>query len=459
LAAKPGARTSCEVELVTPTIVKTNYVLRHSVLSQTDVRDTGLNLDPRNGFKRLFRRFLCRPTFFLWKIPLSPTFQDRAYSYPVSLVRITPSINRSGQYLLFLVALLLPVISWSQYKGGINDGVSSSISTSQNATPSIYFGGINDGTAFNSVSSQNQTPSIYKGGINDGVAFANVSNQNPLDNIYKGGVNDGVAFASITNQNSTPSIYLGGVNDGVASSLVTNQNPTDPIYRGGVNDGTAIASIFTANALPDIYKGGINDGYAFAVSLNQNPSNVLNVSLLDFTGSWFNDDAVLGWSSSIETGLNHYELERSEDGGTSFQKVADVDPDHNPNGPHDYRHVDVRAYYTPGDYLLYRLKSVDNGGIFKYSGIVRLMKDRTAPVFVAYPNPTSGHFTLAIMNVQDLRGYSYTLVGIDGKLVKQGVITQSSTLFDITDLSAASYRLILIKDGKSVQSFSIQLIQ
>ena len=381
--------------------------------------------------------------------------------------------------LLIILFVVCSLGGFAQYKGGNNDGVSLAVATNQNALPgiyaggandgfalaitlnsnplpSIYSGGINDGVAFNAVTNQNPLTNIYTGGINDGVTFNAVTNQNPLTNIYTGGINDGVAFNAVTNQNPLTNIYTGGINDGVAFNAVTNQNPLTNIYTGGNNDGVAMSAVTNNNPLPGIYSGGINDGYAFAVALNQNLSVPLPVTLLYFTGAWSDRNAVIDWETGIETNLDHFELERSDDAGTSFGLVASILPNTPANG-HQYRYYDSKAYNIAADYFLYRLKAVDKNGGFKYSAIVRLSKDRTAPVIVAYPNPTSGQFTLAMNNTPDLKGYSYIIVSTDGKIIKKGIIRQNNTSFDLGASPSGIYHLSIYKDSGLLQHFAIVL--
>ncbi|HEX2630038.1 MAG TPA: hypothetical protein VHM26_13525 [Chitinophagaceae bacterium] len=51
--------------------------------------------------------------------------------------------------------------------------------------------------------------SQYKGGSNDGFARLPVINQNPLPSIYAGGNNDGYHQQISLNQNGLPNIYTG----------------------------------------------------------------------------------------------------------------------------------------------------------------------------------------------------------------------------------------------------------
>lgn len=346
--------------------------------------------------------------------------------------------------------------SFAQYRGGSNDGVAMITATNQNPIPAIYAGGVNDGTATSITLNSNSLPAIYSGGINDGVALNVVSNQNPITNIYTGGINDGVALNTASNQNPVTNIYTGGINDGVALNVVSNQNPIANIYTGGINDGVALNVVSNQNALANIYTGGVNDGYAIALAPGQNPSDPLPITLLYFTGAWSGEDAIISWKTGIETHLDHFELERSVDAGNSFNTIASLLPNP-PASAHDYNYNDAKAYNLSPNFFLYRLKAVDKNGGFKYSAIVRLAKDKSAPVIIAYPNPTTGQFTLTLGNTPDLNGYNYVLFNAEGKIIKKEQIRQNSTLFNLGNLPSAIYHLSIYKDRDLLQHFAIVL--
>ncbi|MEO6832049.1 MAG: T9SS type A sorting domain-containing protein [Chitinophagaceae bacterium] len=356
---------------------------------------------------------------------------------------------------LLFVFVLLPGLVFAPYKGGSYDGVSASGSFLQNPLPSIYTGGSNDGTASASTFNQNPLPPIYLGGINDGTALGAATKQNTLPQIYSRGVNDGTSLAFASNQNNIPQIYLGGLNDGSSISSNSSQNPLPEIFKGGMNDGVSSASSSAENPLPSIYLGGQDDGTAIAFSLNQNKSEALPISILEFSGSWFNDDAILGWEVGDQKNLEHFELERSIDEGKNFSKIATIQPEFS----NLYRYTDVRAYDLPPDFLLYRLKSIDKADGFKYSAIVRLDKDKTIPSIVVYPNPTGGRFTLALMNVKVPNEYSYGLITSDGKLIKQGLLTLEKTEFTLSGYANGSYHLSLYHKDQLIQQFTIILSQ
>jgi hypothetical protein len=353
------------------------------------------------------------------------------------------------------VMVMIPGLCNAQYRGGTNDGVATGLSAQQNRLPDIYTGGANDGHDARQANGQNTAAAIYLGGSNDGTAIAFAGIQNALPSIYLGGINDGVASAFAVVQNDVPAIYTGGPNDGVDATQASAQNALPDIYRGGGNDGVSSLIALLENTTPNIYTGGTNDGYAIAVSQGQNSSFPLPLNLLRFDGNWFNEDAILSWQTADEQGLDRFELERSEGGG-SFHFIARIEPGDNPAGD-DYRYTDVRGYELPADFFLYRLKLLDQRGGFRYSGIVKLSKDKTAPVIAAYPNPTKGRLTLAIVDGQSLTGYSFVLSSSDGKIVQRESVATAHTAIDLNGLPAAAYHLVVFKDGHMLQHFTILL--
>jgi hypothetical protein len=373
------------------------------------------------------------------------------------------------RYLLLVVVGLLPLTGMAQYKGGSDDGFSLFRSTSQNLSPAIYAGGSSDGHASMAVMQLNSSPGIYSGGSNDGYHMMQPKGiVNAAPGIYTGGPNDGFALIASADQNALPTIYAGGSNDGfdmVQPKGSVNSSPG--IYAGGANDGFSLHSPRQQqNIIPPIYAGGESDGYSFTVSLRQNREGVdphdaqRTLPLIHLSGSWFNDDAVLAWQSAQDSN-GFFELLRSDDGGAHFHMVASIRAESNADPEQEYRYNDIGAYSTAPEYLLYKLKCVDKGGDARYSGVVKLSKDRTAAVIVAYPNPTSGHFTLSLLNVATpaFTAYSYALTAADGKLIRQGRVQEANTHFDLSGLASATYRLTVAKDGLRVQQFTIVLTQ
>lgn len=344
----------------------------------------------------------------------------------------------------------------AQFKGGLEDGAAFKSVLNQNETPNIFKGGTNDGISLATSLNQNVLPGIYLGGANDGFNSYSASLQNLQPGIYFGGNNDGISTASITNQNSQPGIYLGGNNDGFTSILELQQNPGVGIYLGGANDGWSSSIINLQNALPGIYLGGSDDGWATVTVYRQNFGTVLPIKILSFQGKWLNNDAALNWQINGSLELDHLEVESSIDGGSQFNKIADVMPQ-GTDRSEKYIYTDLAAWNLPSDFLLYRLKFVNTSGRITYSTIVKLSKDKAAAILTAYPNPTIGKLTVNIQNVSDYAGYSYQLYSFDGKLMQHGVIQSSSSYLDLQKYAAGTYQLIIFKKGSAIQTFKIIL--
>lgn len=86
---------------------------------------------------------------------------------------------------------------------------------------------------------------------------------------------------------------------------------------------------------------------------------------LAFTGSLYRDGSVLQWSTTGEQNLSYYEVEYSED-GSSFTPLGKVQAKNLTR----YSYTD-KVHVLPG-VRYYRLKMVQLGGSYSYSGILRL---------------------------------------------------------------------------------------
>lgn len=325
-------------------------------------------------------------------------------------------------------------------------------------TPQIFQGGASDGLSGSIVFSQNRQPDIFFGGGGDGVSLNLLTNQNQSPAIYSGGANDGWGSGQVILTNPSPLMYFGGANDGISAMLAPNQNESPKIYFGGVADGIASGSVsLPQNSTPDIYLGGSGDGFDHSLIVRQNSSNPLPVGVLSFGGLWFNDDALLSWELESSKNLAHFILERSLDNGANYTEISKIPPNPDPLQS-AYRYSDVRAWYLPTDLLLYRLKIVDRQGKFQYSGIVKLIKDKLAPAFAAYPNPSSGSLILAVMNIDDFSGYRYELYSGNGQFLLKKELNSPHTPIDLSRYPAGFYLLKIIKGISLQQYFKITLI-
>lgn len=96
-----------------------------------------------------------------------------------------------------------------------------------------------------------------------------------------------------------------------------------------------------------------------------------------------NGKILVSWNVENESGLGHYEIERSGNGQnlTSIETAAVVG---NQGGNATYNYVDSKPLSTDN---FYRIKSVGINGNILYSAIVKVGNIKTSPAISIYPNP------------------------------------------------------------------------
>ncbi len=124
--------------------------------------------------------------------------------------------------------------------------------------------------------------------------------------------------------------------------------------------------------------------------------------------------AIVSWSTSEELNSSHFEIERSED-GSQFENIGKVNSKGNSNQVQDYAFTDTKAGAISGK-IYYRLRMVDVDGTFSYAPLVELVNDANIHAWKlvnAYPNPTSGVFTLEVFS-PDIQPVVLELYNIQG---------------------------------------------
>lgn len=171
------------------------------------------------------------------------------------------------------------------------------------------------------------------------------------------------------------------------------------------------------------FTGTGNNGFAIAIRLFSLPSTAPGnynfrqsreqpASLINFNVSLVQSKVVLQWSTGFETGLQSFDIERSND-GINFSTIGSVNAT-NTTSTAAYSFTD-QSNTVIGRYY-YRLKMVDANGQFNYSAI-RLFNGEDD--FVAYLSST-----------QKYRGYNGTLK-IETHDISHKLIT-GSFFFDYT---------------------------
>jgi hypothetical protein len=166
-------------------------------------------------------------------------------------------------------------------------------------------------------------------------------------------------------------------------------------------------------------------------------SGALPLTLLNFSGTVNANGTLLQWKTEHEINVLLYEIESSID-GINYNKIG-VTTALNTLGSHNYTYTDYNPWATKVKY--YRLKMIDNDGLYKYSNIVRLQKNQIEEI-VLLSNPAINYFYLQTTSpVQWV-----SIVDMTGRTVKI-FVRQNGNKYDVQYLSAGIYNVLVIQNG------------
>jgi len=148
---------------------------------------------------------------------------------------------------------------------------------------------------------------------------------------------------------------------------------------------------------------------------------VLSVTLIDFKAAMLNDIVNLNWTTMNEFSFANFELERSAD-GRNFTKIGTVAA-HNTPTNHFYYLVDN---YPIAGLNFYRLKMIDIDGSFKYSTILKIVRNGKK-TFSVYPNPVSGDVIMLQMHGQIKGKYMINLYNTKSEKIMNSSVTSDGT--------------------------------
>ncbi|MEB2780318.1 PKD-like domain-containing protein [Algoriphagus sp. C2-6-M1] len=167
-------------------------------------------------------------------------------------------------------------------------------------------------------------------------------------------------------------------------------------------------------------RGG--NGVVYIVYLN---FRILGVEYFYFDASYDSENRTgnLSWATTSEWENSHFEIERSVNGVTSWNKIGEIDGKGYSETTSQYKFIDTKlpAY---GGVVYYRLKQVDFDDSFSYSVTKSIKVDRMKGnrSWIGYPNPSSKKTSVTIdllnrsvykeepilIQISDVRGVSET---------------------------------------------------
>ena len=144
--------------------------------------------------------------------------------------------------------------------------------------------------------------------------------------------------------------------------------------------------------------------------------SALPVELSSFTANLNSNDVEIIWKTATEVNNYGFEIERSIDKDNAWEKIGFINGSGNSNNTQDYTLVD---HNPPCGKLLYRLKQIDNDGLFRFSKIltVEVALPKNYKLDQNYPNPFNPSTTIRFALPQSTK-VKITLYNILGEEVK-----------------------------------------
>jgi len=224
-------------------------------------------------------------------------------------------------------------------------------------------------------------------------------NATPADN---GSYNGNSAFGSGTQLGSgNYAVYNGTANTVTVTNLNANED-----YHIAVFDFNAFSSSSQFASGVPARANAVTDG-------------ILPVSFLDISARASGGSVLLQWSTAQENNSAYFEIQRSNNGDpNSFKAAGTIAAAGNSAARRDYSFKDI----TPGNgRIYYRLKQVDQNGLFTYSPFVAVVLQPGKLVrFVA--NPIGSQLIFEVSQVSTGSYNWWQLMDAHGKQIARGVI-------------------------------------
>ncbi|MCY7291031.1 MAG: T9SS type A sorting domain-containing protein, partial [Ferruginibacter sp.] len=171
-----------------------------------------------------------------------------------------------------------------------------------------------------------------------------------------------------------------------------------------------------------------------------NVAIVVPVTWLYVKAQLLNNNSLIQWATANELNSKLYEVEWSTN-GINFIKIGSVNAAGNTSSNSNYNFTHDKP---ANGFNYYRLKQIDIDGKFKYSDIVKVLRQQNNAISI-YPNPTTNYIQL------EFASNKKTLVQIFDAQGKQVIIihTANQTLLkiDIAALAKGNY-ILQASDGE-----------
>jgi hypothetical protein len=235
----------------------------------------------------------------------------------------------------------------------------------------------------------------------------------------------------------------------------------------------ALNSIAFNSGNPENIQADLTSYYYFAIITQDDGNKIvtspiwynrsditLPVTLIDFKAKYnaADNSVLLKWTTAQEINSRLFEIQRSTDGGITFNAIGTVSAAGNSTTEMNYQFTD---FHPQKGRNLYRLKQVDIDNHFEYSRIaaVNLQSDKSS-YFSVYPNPAAvGGFTYIYSTLNSATTATVQLVDVSGKILRSTNVNfsgSSPVKFELgTTLSGVYMLRIISGDTISTQKLVI----
>ena len=176
-------------------------------------------------------------------------------------------------------------------------------------------------------------------------------------------------------------------------------------------------------------------------------SGALPVELTKFAAAKKGSEVSLNWTTASEQNNAYFIVERSAD-GFSFSAIGKVNGAINSSSTLNYNYNDNSPLAGKN---FYRLRQVDLDGQFALSSIVSVNMSVNSSSVSLYPNPVLNQ--ALVQYPKAVKGATYRIVSMDGRVMQTGILQENSTQMNITmgGLKSGVYVLIINNNGEQYQ--------
>jgi hypothetical protein len=201
---------------------------------------------------------------------------------------------------------------------------------------------------------------------------------------------------------------------------------------------------------PGVYKAIVTYPGGCTVTSNEFiVTDLLPVTLINFTCQLKNNDAVLSWQTASEHNISYFNVQRSVD-GVNFTSVGKVFANGNSSSLNNYAYNDNEVTSLNVNKIYYRLNELENDGKSIQSKIISIDIKKYGWNFTISPNPVRSLLKIQINNLHGNTNVS--LIDLTArKLGGQQINASGSDVlnFNTANLNKGLYIIQVINNGQS----------